>query len=74
MNKTKSKMEQITNLEFTPKLKELLISYCLTQYEESAKTDNYHLEMEYNELLRNNNLNALFMLEHFQNRIRQENE
>lgn len=67
-------MEQVINLEFTPKLRELLKSYCLTQYEESACIDDYHLEMEYHRLINENNLNALFELEHFQNRIKYEYE
>ncbi len=62
-------MEEITNLEFTPLLKQLLISYCLRHYEESAILDEYHLLMEHERLVRENKLNELFENEHMEKRM-----
>jgi hypothetical protein len=63
-------MEEITDLNFTPKLKELLIEYCYMQYEEFAIIDEHHLMMEHELLIRTNKLNELFELEYFQNKLR----
>jgi len=67
-------MEEITNLDFTPHLKNLLTEYCLMHYEEYAIIDDHHLLMELNRLVRENKLLELLELEHFQNRVGHEYE
>jgi hypothetical protein len=67
-------MEEITNLDFTPHLKKLLIEYCFMHYQEQAIIDNHHLLMELNRLVRENKLLELLELEHFQNRVKYEYE
>lgn len=61
---------QITNFNYNPKLRQSLIDYSLRIYEENAILDDEHLLMEYNLLLRNNNLNALFLEEYLTNYLR----
>ncbi len=61
---------QITNFNYNPKLRQSLVDYCLRMYEESAILDDEHLLMEYNLLLRDNNLNALFLEEYLTNYLR----
>jgi hypothetical protein len=65
-------MDEITKLDFTPELKELLREYCYAIYEENACTDEYHLLAEYNLLKRDNKLHLLFELSHFNNRMTNE--
>lgn len=65
-------MDEITNLEFAPELKVLLIEYCYAIYEENAEIDDYHLFAEYNLLKTNNELHLLFELSHFNNRLKNE--
>jgi hypothetical protein len=54
---------EITNLNHNPILRELLKSYVLRMYEEDSNTDDDHLLMEYNLLIRENRLNDLFIEE-----------
>jgi hypothetical protein len=65
-------MEEITNLDFAPSLKKLLIEYCYAIYEENAIIDDYHLLAEYNLLKKNNQVHNLYELEHFNNRLEHE--
>ncbi len=65
-------MDEITNLDYAPTLKSLLIEYCLAVYEENAIIDDYHLLAEYNLLKKENNLCLLHELEHFNNRLKDE--
>lgn len=58
---------KIENFERNPLLKKLLTNYCLRQYEEDAITDDEHLDMEWNLLKRNNQLEELFICEHMDN-------
>lgn len=57
----------ITDLDHSPLLKKLLITYCVITYEENAILDDYHLLMEYNLLKKNNETHFLFETEHLVN-------
>jgi hypothetical protein len=59
--------DDIRDLSHNPMLKALLINYVLTNYEENAITDDYHLMMEYNLLRRTNQLHQLFTAEMLNN-------
>lgn len=61
---------QITNFKYNPKLRQFLVDYSLRMYEENAILDDEHLLMEYNLLLRDSNLNALFLEEYLTNYLR----
>jgi hypothetical protein len=54
---------EINDLNHNPILRELLKNYVLRMYEENSKTDDEHLLMEYNLLIRDNRLNDLFVEE-----------
>ena len=54
---------EIINLNHNPILRELLTNYVLRMYEEDSNTDDDHLLMEYNLLIRENRLNDLFIEE-----------
>lgn len=54
---------EINNLNHNPILRELLTNYVLRMYEEDSNTDDDHLLMEYNLLIRENRLNDLFIEE-----------
>ena len=66
-------MIEITNFEFNPILKGLLIKYVLRTYEEDANTDDDHLYMEYLLLKRENRLNDLFDEEYLINWMNHDN-
>jgi hypothetical protein len=66
-------MEQVTDLEHSPKLKELLIMYISRRYEEDAIFDDWHLYQEYVWLKDNNQLDELFKEECLTNRLNDEN-
>lgn len=53
-------MEKLTNLDYNPILKELLINYVLRIYEEDAIIDDNHLWQEYLLLKKDGNLESLF--------------
>jgi hypothetical protein len=56
---------EITELNYNPLLKELLVLYISRVYEENAIFDDYHLLAEYHLLLRDNKLHLLFEEEKF---------
>jgi hypothetical protein len=66
-------MEEITNLNHSPKLKELLIMYISRKYEEDAQYDDWYLFQEYIWLKNNNQLDELFKEECLTNRLDDEN-
>jgi len=63
-------MIEIKDFRFNPKLRKMLVNYCLRMYEENAIIDDYHLFEEYKLLLRYNNLNVLFEEEYLINFLR----
>ncbi len=65
-------MEEVTNLDHSPKLKELLIMYVSRKYEEDAQYDDWHLFQEYSWLKNNNKLDELFKEECLTNRLNDE--
>ena len=65
-------MEELTNLDDSPLLKELLIMYVTRQYEKKAELDDWHLLQEYNWLKKNNQLNELFIEEALTNSMKDE--
>lgn len=65
-------MEQVTDLNHSPKLKELLKMYVSRKYQEDARFDEWHLFEEYKLLERNNELNELFKEECLTNRLNYE--
>ncbi len=65
-------MEQVTDLNHSPKLKELLKIYVSRKYQEDARFDEWHLFEEYKLLERNNELNELFKEECLTNRLNYE--
>ena len=66
-------MEEVTNLDHSPMLKELLIMYISRKYEEDAIFDEWHLFQEYIWLKNNNQLDELFKEECLTNRLDDEN-
>lgn len=69
---TNIEFDSIKNLDNNPKLRALLIEYCLMQYEENAITDEEHLMKEYNYLKNNNKLHELFECEMLNNYFKEE--
>jgi hypothetical protein len=65
-------MEQVTDLNHSPKLKELLIMYVGRKYEENARFDDWHLFEEYKLLKKHNELDELFKEECLTNRLNDE--
>ena len=63
-------MIEITNFQYNPKLRKMLVNYCLRMYEEFAIIDDEHLMMEYNLLLRYKMTNVLFEEEYLINYLR----
>jgi hypothetical protein len=61
------KNEEIKDFDNNPVLRQLLIEYCLMQYEENSVTDDEHLLMEYNLLVKDNKLKDLFECEKINN-------
>jgi hypothetical protein len=53
-------MEEFTNFNYRPKLRQMLVDYVYRTYEENSITDDEHLIMEYNYLKKHNKLNLLF--------------
>lgn len=53
-------MEEFTNFNYRPKLRQMLVDYVLRTYEENSITDDEHLIMEYNYLKKHNELHLLF--------------
>ena len=66
------KMEQVTDLNHSPKLKKLLKLYVSRIYEEEALYDDWHLFQEYIWLRNNNQLDELFKEECLTNRLNDE--
>ena len=66
------KMEQVTNLNNSPDLKQLLKMYVSRKYEEEAQFDDWHLFQEYIWLRNNNKLDELFQEECLTNRLKDE--
>jgi hypothetical protein len=62
-------MEQVTDLNHSPILKQLLINYISRKYGEDAQYDDWYLFQEYIWLKNNNLLNELFMEECLTNRL-----
>lgn len=54
---------ELKDFSRNPKLRELLVNYCLTMYEENAIIDDEHLILEYNWLLKNDELSEMFYIE-----------
>lgn len=65
-------MEEVTNLEHSSMLKELLIMYIARKYEEDAQFDDWHLYQEYIWLKDNAQLDELFKEECLSNRLNDE--
>lgn len=61
------KNEEIKDFDNNPILRELLKKYCEMQYEENSITDDEHLLMEYNLLVKDNKLKDLFECEQINN-------
>lgn len=55
---------RINDLRYSPELRTLLIQYCLVKYEENAILSENNLIEEYNYLVKNNELNELFICEY----------
>jgi hypothetical protein len=53
-------MEEFTNFNHRPKLRQMLVDYVHRTYEENSITDNEHLIMEYYYLKKHNELHLLF--------------
>jgi hypothetical protein len=53
-------MEEFTNFNYRPKLRQMLVDYVYRTYEENSITDDEHLIMEYNYLKKHNELHLLF--------------
>ena len=66
-------MEEVTDLNHSPRLKELLIMYISRKYEENARFDDWHLFEEYKLLKKYNELDELFKEECLTNRLNDEN-
>ena len=66
------KMEQVTNLNNSPDLEQLLKMYVSRKYEEEAQFDDWHLFQEYIWLRNNNKLDELFQEECLTNRLKDE--
>jgi hypothetical protein len=64
----------LQNFDLNPKLRELLVNYCLINYEENAIIDDEHLLQEYHLLERNNELHLLFEAEKLENYLYDGNE
>jgi hypothetical protein len=65
---------KLQNFDLNPKLRELLVNYCLINYEENAIIDDEHLLQEYHLLERNNELHLIFEAEKLQNYLNDGNE
>lgn len=65
-------MEEVTNLDHSALLKELLIMYISRKYQEDAVYDDWHLFQEYSWLRNNNKLDELFKEECLTNRLNDE--
>ena len=65
---------EINNLNHNPILRGLLKNYVIRMYEEDSITDDEHLLMEYNLLIRDNRLNDLFIEENLNNYLNDGNE
>jgi hypothetical protein len=65
-------MEEVTNIDHSPKLTELLKMYIARKYEEDALFDDYHIFQEYTWLKNNNLLDELFKEECLTNRLNDE--
>ena len=65
---------ELQKFDFNPKLRELLVNYCLINYEENAIIDDEHLLNEYYLLERNNELHFLFEAEKLENYLNDGNE
>jgi hypothetical protein len=66
-------MEKLTDLEYNPVLKQLLINYVYRMYEGDAIVDEWHLWQEYLMLIRENRLNEIFENECLTNKLNDEN-
>ena len=69
---TNIEFDNIKNLDNNPKLKSLIIEYCLMQYEENAIIDEEHLLKEYNYLRDNNKLHEIFECEMLNNYFKEQ--
>ena len=65
-------MEEVTNLDHSAMLKELLRMYISRKYQEDALYDDWHLFQEYSWLKNNNKLDELFKEECLTNRLNDE--
>jgi hypothetical protein len=65
---------EVTDLKFSPMLKELLIMYVSRQYEENARYEDYYLMAEYELLKRDNKLDLLFIEERLTNILNSDNQ
>ena len=65
-------MEEVTNLDHSAMLKELLRMYLSRKYQEDALYDDWHLFQEYSWLENNNKLDELFKEECLTNRLNDE--
>lgn len=60
-------MVEINDFKYNPKLRRMLVNYCIRTYEEDAIIDDWHLIQEYNLLKSNNELQFLFEEEYLIN-------
>jgi hypothetical protein len=65
---------ELLNFNLNPLLRELLVNYCLINYEENAIIEDRYLIMEYHLLERNNELHRLFEAENLNNYLNDGNE
>lgn len=63
-------MIEIEDFRYNPKLRKMLVNYCLRMYEENAIIDDYHLLEEYKHLKRDNKVHVLFEEEYLINYLR----
>jgi hypothetical protein len=63
-------MIEIEDFRYNPKLRKMLVNYCLRMYEENAIIDDYHLLEEYKLLKRDNKVHVLFEEEYLINYLR----
>ena len=66
-------MEELTNLDYNPVFRQLLINYVSRKYEEAAEYDDWNLFQEYLWLEKNNLLNELAKEECLTNKLNDEN-
>lgn len=67
-------MIEINDFKYNPKLRRMLVNYCIRAYEEDAILDDEHLLKEYNLLKNINELHFLFEEEYLINYLKDGND